>query len=89
MNIRFDQNANAWKARGQIGRPGFPSLSQIEILQRASLPPQELSKAESENGRIKVDFTPTQNEITLFEINLLEDESESYFGLDDTKLPGF
>jgi len=43
----------------------------------------------AENGYITLEFTLSKNAVVLFEVSKVVDESDTYIGLDDSKIPGY
>jgi xylan 1,4-beta-xylosidase len=72
-----------------MGRPRFPDKSQVRALQLAAVPGFEVGRVRAENGLVNLKFTLSKNEVSLFEICSLVDETSAYEGLDDSKIPGY
>ena len=79
---------NPWRTWIQMGRPRFPSKQAVEILKEVARPRVTTCRIESENDYIKLKIKLTKNEIALFQISEVHDESHTYIGLDDSKVPG-
>jgi len=81
--------ANPWKAWIQMGRPRFPDKKTVETLREIAKPHITTNRVESEAGYIKLKLTLTKNEVSLFELLKIEDESDTYLGLDDSKITSY
>lgn len=84
-----EQYGNPWKVWQQLGRPRFPSKSQVGRLKKAAVPLFRSERKAAEGGRLLLDLTLTKNEVTLVEIVPVRDETATYIGLDDSKIPSY
>jgi xylan 1,4-beta-xylosidase len=80
---------NPWRTWIQMGRPRFPSRKAVEVLREVARPLVTTSRIESENGRVTLKIKLTKNEVSLFEITGIMDESHTYIGLDDSKVTSY
>lgn len=78
-----DNYANPLKVWQEMGRPRFPDKQQAATLQQAVRPLTRTSRTDSDESRVKLDVALTKNEVTLIEIMPVQDETDSYIGLDD------
>lgn len=86
----IDENhANPWKVWQQLGRPRFPDKQTIHTLQQTSIPFVRTSREQAVDGKLTVSITLTKNEVTLIEIKPINDESNSYHGLDDRLITSY
>ncbi len=83
-----ENNGNAWTCWKMLGRPRYPDKNELAVLDHASIPKLDISRAPITNGEIKIDFSLSENEVTLIEIYALKDETSDYAGLDDSMIPG-
>lgn len=72
-----------------MGRPRFPDKQSVETLKEAAHPNVITERTESVGGMYELNLTLTKNEITLIEIQGVNDETETYFGLDDTLITSY
>ncbi len=84
-----EEYANPWKTWIHMGRPRFPSKQMVKTLKETAKPLVTSSQAESENGCITLKIKQTKNEVSLFQIFEIKDESSSYIGLDDSKITSY
>ena len=84
-----EEAGNAWACWRTLGRPRYPSKDQVEMLRRAAVPSLETRRLDANEGRVTLDLSLTKNEVSLLEILARNDESASYAGLDDTRIPGY
>lgn len=84
-----EEYANPWGTWKQMGRPRFPSKDQIEVLKKVAVPHVTTNNEVCENGVVDIKFTLKKNEVSLFKIKAVEDESDTYIGLDDTKITSY
>ncbi|MGE5548967.1 MAG: GH39 family glycosyl hydrolase [Bacteroidota bacterium] len=84
-----EENGNPWRVWIQMGRPRFPGRAEVETLRQAAQPALRTDRLSCEHGLVKLRFTLTKNEISLFEITKITDESHTYLGLDDARIPGY
>lgn len=83
-----EQYGNPWRTWIQMGRPRFPSRQTVEILKEVARPLVTTSRVEIEGNSLKLPITLAKNEVSLIEIMRIQDESHTYLGLDDNKVPG-
>ncbi|HBF37365.1 MAG TPA: xylan 1,4-beta-xylosidase [Firmicutes bacterium] len=88
-NTISEECGNPWRTWIQMGRPRFPSRDKVEILKEVVGPLVTTSREESENGYLKLKIKLTKNEVSLFRISEIQDESSSYIGLDDSKITSY
>ncbi|MGE5607262.1 MAG: GH39 family glycosyl hydrolase, partial [Bacteroidota bacterium] len=88
-NTISEEYGNPWRTWIQMGRPRFPSRDKIEILKEVARPLVTTSRMESENGYIKLKIKLTKNEVSLFRVSEIQDESSTYIGLDDSKITSY
>ncbi|MBD3391519.1 MAG: xylan 1,4-beta-xylosidase [Chitinivibrionales bacterium] len=84
-----EDHGNAWNAWREMGRPRYPSDYQLGILEHASVPRLEVFRAPVENGTLKLDMTLSRNAVILVEVAPLKDETPTYGGLDESRIPGY
>ncbi|MDR2929474.1 MAG: cellulase family glycosylhydrolase [Propionibacteriaceae bacterium] len=77
---------NAWTAWRELGRPQAPDLHTLDLLDEASEPVVEHASYLAENGRVNLELTLDQHEVTLIE--LIPVVAEVHEGLDDGRLLG-
>ena len=77
---------NAWTAWRELGRPAYPDLRTLDLLDEASQPTVEHGAYLAENGTVTLDITLDQHEVTLIE--LIPVTPEVHQGLDDGRLLG-
>jgi xylan 1,4-beta-xylosidase len=78
-----EKYANPLKTWMQMGRPRYPGKSMIETLRQAARPLLVTRKLDVSGGEIKMKIVVSRNEVTLIELFAVNDETESYIGLDD------
>lgn len=61
----------------------FPSKKEVQFLQEAAKPLITTSRLDNSDNNIRLDLTLTKNEVTVIEMHTIQDETESYEGLDD------
>lgn len=84
-----EKHANPWRVWQEMGRPRFPSKAQVEILRQAAEPLLTTSNLVVENGKLALSIRLEKNEVTLIEIFPKKDETETYFGLDDSLITSY
>jgi xylan 1,4-beta-xylosidase len=84
-----ERAANPWAVWTQLGRPRFPDRATVEFLRLAAQPAVETQVLVPVNGVIRLELTLEKNEVTLVEAVAFEDESGSYWGLDDGLIDGY
>lgn len=84
-----EEYGNPWRTWIDMGRPRFPTKEQIRTLKEVARPYVTTSRMKSENGYITLDIKISRNAVVLYEISELKDESHTYIGLDDSKIPGY
>ncbi len=75
---------NPLKTWMQMGRPRFPGKELVETLKLAAQPYFEANSLKPENGAVHLQLSLSKNEVTLIELMDIEDETETYIGLDDS-----
>ena len=83
-----EQYGNPWRTWIQMGRPRFPSKQQVSILKEVARPLIQTNRMDPEDGWLRLELTLGKNEVTLLEMTEIRDESHTYLGLDDSKVPG-
>lgn len=81
VNENYGNPLKTWM---KMGRPRYPSKDQVETLRQAAVPYFEAECLASENGSLRLTLTLTKNELTLIELLNIQDESNTYIGLDDS-----
>lgn len=84
-----EEYGNPWRSWINMGRPRYPSQQEIETLKEIARPLVTTERMESENGQITLKIKLTKNEVSLFEISQVYDESGTYIGLDDSKITSY
>lgn len=84
-----EEHANPWGAWKQMGRPRFPSKDQIKLLKEVAVPYIITEVVPSEKDTVKIKFVLKKNEISLFKLKRVNDESDTYIGLDDTQITSY
>lgn len=84
-----EKYGNPWATWRQMGRPRFPSKSQIETLREVAKPHITTFRAAAEDGFIKLNISLSRNAVVIFEITSIVDESSTYIGLDDSKITSY
>ncbi|MFL0253235.1 GH39 family glycosyl hydrolase [Clostridium neuense] len=84
-----EEYANPWGTWREMGRPRFPSKEQIELLRKVAVPHITTNNSVAENGTVNIKFVLKKNEVSLFKLKVVEDESDTYIGLDDTKITSY
>ncbi|SER50456.1 Glycosyl hydrolases family 39 [Gracilibacillus ureilyticus] len=84
-----EECANPWRTWQQMGRPRFPSKSQIEVLNKSAIPFFESKQLEVKENKLTHSVTLTKNEVRIIEVIPVNDESASYPGLDDSSLDSY
>lgn len=84
-----EEYGNPWRTWIQMGRPRFPTKEQVKVLRQVAKPFITTNRMKSEKGVLKLNFKLSKNEVTLYEINRINDESHSYIGLDDHKITSY
>ena len=83
-----ERAGNPWGAWQAMGRPRQPSPHQVETLRRLAEPHRTSWQLTSDNG-LHLDLELEPNEVTLVELSPVRDETDSYPGLDDRRVPGY
>ncbi len=84
-----EQYGNPWRVWVQMGRPRFPGKKAVDILKEAALPLVSYTRLSSAGNKLLLEFTLSKNEVTFFEISSIKEESETYYRLDDSMIPGY
>ncbi|WP_329604028.1 GH39 family glycosyl hydrolase [Clostridium hydrogenum] len=84
-----EEHANPWGTWKQMGRPRFPSKEQIDILRKIAVPYITTTNIVSKNETVTIKFTLKKNEVSLFKLKTVKNESDTYVGLDDTKITSY
>ncbi|MFC1735578.1 glycosyl hydrolase [Candidatus Hydrogenedentota bacterium] len=83
-----EENGNPWRVWKEMGRPRYPDAGEIDTLHHAAVPALNFKRMTPENGFLKLKLKLGKNAFTLVELSPLEDETSTYVGLDDSKIPG-
>ncbi|OQA01280.1 MAG: Beta-xylosidase [Planctomycetes bacterium ADurb.Bin401] len=89
QQIVDEENGNAWNAWRTIGRPRYPDKQQIQTLKQAAVPAIAIKRQRIENGIAELKFSLNKNGVCLIEISELRDQTNTYPGLDDSKITGY
>ena len=84
-----EEYGNAWTCWRTLGMPRYPAQDQMKTIHHAAVPKLDLGRLTAENHRICLDLILQRNEICLVEIQSLHDQTTSYAGMDDAKIPGY
>ncbi|MBU9721777.1 MULTISPECIES: GH39 family glycosyl hydrolase [Bacillaceae] len=84
-----EDHANPWNVWKQMGRPRFPDKTQVATLKDMAQPLRRTARLASNNGRLKLSFTITKNEVSLVELIPVKDETSTYIGIDDSLIPSY
>lgn len=82
-----EEAGNAWAAWREMGRPAAPSPRQLDALRESAEPSRRHVSLPVEAGRVELDLTLDQHEVTLVEISAVRDETPAW--LDDRRLYGY
>jgi len=86
----IDENhGNPWKTWIDMGRPRFPSKEQIKTLKEVAQPYITTWRMKANNGYITLNIKLGKNAVALYELSKIKDETPTYIGLDDSKIPGY
>jgi xylan 1,4-beta-xylosidase len=72
-----------------MGRPRFPSKEQIKTLKEVAQPYITTWRMKANNGYITINIKLGKNAVALYELSKIKDETSTYIGLDDSKIPGY
>ena len=84
-----EENGNAWNAWRTMGRPRYPDKQQLETLKQAAAAANCLKRQQVNNGIADLKFSLNKNGICLIELSELIDQTNTYPGLDDSKITGY
>lgn len=84
-----EEHANPWKAWIDMGRPRYPTKEQIQTLKEVAKPDITTYRLRAKDGYITLDIKLGKNAVVLYELIKVEDETHTYRGLDDSKIPGY
>ncbi|AST58600.1 xylan 1,4-beta-xylosidase [Thermoanaerobacterium thermosaccharolyticum] len=84
-----EDHGNPWGTWIHMGRPRFPSKEQIKTLRDIAKPKIKTGRATSNDGYVNLKFRLGKNAVVLFELTEVMDESNTYIGLDDSKINGY
>ncbi len=84
-----EDHGNPWRVWQQMGRPRFPAPDQIETLRQAARVRLRTERVFGCNGIWKAALTLGKNEVTLVEISPVEDQTDTYDGLDDSLITSY
>lgn len=89
QQIADEENGNAWNAWRTIGRPRYPDKQQIQTLKQSAVPAINIKRQKVNNGIAELKFSLNKNGVCLIEISELKDQTNTYPGLDDSKITGY
>ncbi|KIP21918.1 Beta-xylosidase [Anoxybacillus ayderensis] len=84
-----EQYGNPWIVWKQMGRPRFPRNKMVETLRQIARPHTLTERREAMDGVLRLSVMLRKNEVTLIEIEHVNDETYSYVGLDDKELTSY
>ncbi|MFA5293620.1 MAG: xylan 1,4-beta-xylosidase [Phycisphaerae bacterium] len=84
-----EENGNAWNAWRTMGRPRYPDKRRIETLKQAATPAMTVKRQQIHNGMLNLSFSLNKNGICLIELSKLADETNTYPGLDDSRVTSY
>ncbi|AEY65198.1 glycosyl hydrolase [Clostridium sp. BNL1100] len=84
-----EKYGNPWKTWIQMGRPRFTSKKQVEILRNAARPMVISDRVSCAENMLLLEFSLSKNEVSFFEIIPVADETDTYYKLDDSMIPGY
>lgn len=79
-----EEHANPLKIWMQMGRPRFPDKSMIATLRQAAQPLLVTGRQQADNGVLQLKVILTKNEVSVIELYGVNDETDTYIGLDDS-----
>jgi xylan 1,4-beta-xylosidase len=79
-----EEHANPLKTWMQMGRPRFPDKGMIATLRQAAQPLLATGRRQTDNGMLRLKVFLTKNELSLIELFGVNDETDTYIGLDDS-----
>lgn len=81
-----ETEGNAWAAWREMGRPASPRARQLEALYEAAEPVRSHRALAVEAGRVDLDLTLGRHEVTLVELDVVDDETPPW--VDDSRILG-
>lgn len=84
-----EENGNPWVVWKQMGRPRFPSQRAIETLRQVAQPKVTTKRMKVEDGVVRLPVVLTKNEVTLIEVEPVNDETYTYVGIDDSQITSY
>ena len=79
-----ETDGNAFTAWQHLGRPASPTSRQLDLLHEASEPARALTSLPVDGGRVDLVLTLARHEVTLVEIDPVQDETPPW--LDDDRI---
>ncbi|WP_435738534.1 xylan 1,4-beta-xylosidase [Cellulosimicrobium sp. PMB13] len=79
-----EHHGNAFTAWQHLGRPASPTSRQLDLLHEASEPARSLTSLPVDDGRVDLVLTLARHEVTLVEIDPVQDETPPW--LDDDRI---
>jgi len=74
-----EEAGNAWAAWSAMGRPASPSSRQLDALREAAEPTRRHTSLPVVSGRVDLDVTLEQHEVTLIELSAVADETPPWW----------
>lgn len=84
-----EEHANPWRVWIEMGRPRYPSKEQIKTLKEIAKPYVSTCRMRAREGYVTLNIKLGKNAVVLYELNKVNDETHTYIGLDDSKIPGY
>ncbi|ADQ47207.1 Xylan 1,4-beta-xylosidase [Caldicellulosiruptor kronotskyensis 2002] len=84
-----EEHANPWRVWIEMGRPRYPSKEQIKTLKEIAKPHVSTCRMRAREGYVTLNIKLGKNAVVLYELNKVNDETHTYIGLDDSKIPGY
>jgi xylan 1,4-beta-xylosidase len=84
-----ESHGNPWTVWKDMGRPRYPGKEAVKTLRQSAEPMLITSRAISEDGNVRLKFTLCKNAVALFELSHINDETDTYLGLDDGRITGY
>jgi xylan 1,4-beta-xylosidase len=81
-----EEAGNPWAAWKEMGQPQSPSRRQLDVLREVAEPARRHSRLPVVEGRVELDLTLAEHEVTLVEIDAVVDETPPWW--DEGRLLG-
>ncbi|WP_329118526.1 GH39 family glycosyl hydrolase [Streptomyces sp. NBC_01465] len=81
-----EERGNAYAAWRHMGSPRSPGIRLLDVLYEAAEPARSHSRHTAEGGRVDLALTLTRHEVTLVELELVDDEAPAWW--DERRLLG-